>query len=315
MSDASIWKPGSDIPLVTAANTQVYEHFTATASQTVFTLSSFTYVNGSGSLRVTVNGVMQTPVIDFTETSTSSFTLAVGATVGDDVVAWGLTQNTTATLITTDFHTAGVKTTPVDADEFGFLDSAASWAAVKTTWAGLKAALKAYFDTLYAALAGSVSQAFTVSQLEIGHASDTTLTRVSAGVAAIEGSNILLASGLGTVTQAYDANTVKKNVAQTFTASQRGTLTTDNDLSFDQSVTNNFFCTPTAGGALTFTNHTSGQSGFILLVNGSNYAITAAATTKVDSNLLATISVTGTYLLSYFDNGTNAYVVGSKALA
>jgi len=42
--------------------------------------------------------------------------------------------------------------------------------------------------------------------VNIGHATDTTLTRVSAGVAAIEGSNILLASGLGSVTQAYDAD-------------------------------------------------------------------------------------------------------------
>lgn len=41
--------------------------------------------------------------------------------------------------------------------------------------------------------------------VNIGHATDTTLTRVSAGVAAIEGSNILLASGLGSITQAYDA--------------------------------------------------------------------------------------------------------------
>lgn len=41
--------------------------------------------------------------------------------------------------------------------------------------------------------------------LNLGHATDTTITRVSAGVVAIEGSNILLASGLGTTTQAYDA--------------------------------------------------------------------------------------------------------------
>jgi hypothetical protein len=104
------------------------------------------------------------------------------------------------------------------------------------------------------------------------------------------------------------------NAAQTWTASQRGTVTTDNDLSFDQSVTNNFFCTPSAGGTLTFTNHTAGQSGFVLLVNGSNYAITAAATTKINSADLTTISATGTYLLSYLDNGTNAYVVVSKEL-
>lgn len=41
--------------------------------------------------------------------------------------------------------------------------------------------------------------------IELGHATDTTLARVSAGVVSIEGSNILLASGLGSITQAYDA--------------------------------------------------------------------------------------------------------------
>jgi hypothetical protein len=41
--------------------------------------------------------------------------------------------------------------------------------------------------------------------INVGHASDTTITRVSAGVIAVEGSNVLLASGLGSVTQAYDA--------------------------------------------------------------------------------------------------------------
>lgn len=41
--------------------------------------------------------------------------------------------------------------------------------------------------------------------IELGHASDTTITRVSAGVIAVEGSNVLLASGLGSITQAYDA--------------------------------------------------------------------------------------------------------------
>lgn len=42
--------------------------------------------------------------------------------------------------------------------------------------------------------------------INLGHASDTTLTRVSAGVVAVEGSNVLLASGLGSITQAYDAD-------------------------------------------------------------------------------------------------------------
>jgi hypothetical protein len=77
----------------------------------------------------------------------------------------------------------------------------------------------------------------------------------------------------------------------------------------------NFKTTPSAGGALTFTNITSGQTGNIILVNGSNYAITAAATTKVSATCLATISATGTYWLSYYSDGTNVYVANTGALA
>lgn len=103
--------------------------------------------------------------------------------------------------------------------------------------------------------------------------------------------------------------------AATWTTPQRGTTTTDNDLSFDLNITNNFSCTPTAGGALTFTNITAGQSGFIKLVNGSNYAITAAATTKVTSTFLSAISTTGTYIISYFSDGTNVYCATAGAMA
>ena len=103
--------------------------------------------------------------------------------------------------------------------------------------------------------------------------------------------------------------------ATTWTTSQRGTVTTDNDLSFDMSVTNNFKCTPTGTGALTFTNITAGQSGYVLLVNTGGYAITAAATTKVGTSFLATVSTAGSYLISYFTDGTNVYVTTSGAMS
>ena len=120
---------------------------------------------------------------------------------------------------------------------------------------------------------------------------------------------------IGTDVQAYDADTAKTDAAQTFTASQRGTVTTDNDLSFDQNASNNFQCTPTSGGTLTFTNHTAGQSGYILLDNSGGHAIAAAATTKISAADLGTLSVAGTYLVSYFDNGTNAYCTISGDLS
>jgi len=102
---------------------------------------------------------------------------------------------------------------------------------------------------------------------------------------------------------------------QTWSAPQRGSVTSDNDLSFDLSVTNNFSCTPTAGGALTFTNHASGHSGFVLLDNSAGVAITAVATTKIHADDLAAINEIGVYLLAYYDNGTNAYVTVSRSFA
>ena len=116
----------------------------------------------------------------------------------------------------------------------------------------------------------------------------------------------------GTVVELTGART---DTAQTFTAAQRGTVTADNDLSFDLSTTNNFSCTPTGAGTLTFTNHTAGQSGFILLDNSGGYAISAAATTKINASDLGAISAAGVFVLSYFDNGTNTYIMVSRSFA
>ena len=129
------------------------------------------------------------------------------------------------------------------------------------------------------------------------------------------GSNVVVDTDIGSTVQAYDADTLKADVADTLTAPFRGTITPDNDLSFDQNATNTFGCTPTAGAALTFTNHTAGQSGYVILDNSAGVAITAAATTKIHADDLTAISTAGVYLLSYFDNGTNAYVTVSKTFS
>ena len=96
----------------------------------------------------------------------------------------------------------------------------------------------------------------------------------------------------------------------TVSANAVGTVTTDNDGSFAMSATNNFKCTPAGNFALTFTSIVA-QSGNILLVNSGGHTISAHANTKVDANLLATISTAGTYLLSYFSDGTNVYMTNS----
>lgn len=109
-------------------------------------------------------------------------------------------------------------TTPLNADLVPVVDTA-NTTTKQVSWANIKATLKAYFDTLYqatgsyltnggalgtpssgtltntaglpvAGITSSTSTALGVGSLELGHATDTTLTRVSAGVIAIEGDTV-----------------------------------------------------------------------------------------------------------------------------
>lgn len=168
-------------------------------------------------------------------------------------------------------------------------------------------------DTIPVASGGTGATTASGARTALGSASSgansdiTSLTGLTTALSVAQG-------GTGATTLA-GANIAVTNASSTFTASQRGTVTTDNDLSFDQNVTNNFSCTPSSGGTLTFTNHTAGQSGYVLLDNSAGVAITAHATTKITADDLTTISTAGTYLISYFDNGTNAYCTVSASYA
>ncbi len=156
-----------------------------------------------------------------------------------------------------------------------------------------------------------------VVEVGINPTSVTTGTLTASGTTTLATSLTGIAKLSSGVVSAATAGTdyAAVGTASTWTASQRGTVTTDNDGSFDMSVTNNFKCTPTGNFTLTFTNITSGQTGFVLLVNTGGYTISAAATTKVQTGALTTISAAGTYLLSYFTDGTNVYVTHSGAMA
>ena len=85
---------------------------------------------------------------------------------------------------------------------------------------------------------------------------------------------------IGTTIQAYDADTAKTDVAQTFSAAQRGTITTLTDgatVTPDFAASNNY--TLTLGGNRTIanpTNLTAGQSGSIFLVQDGTGSRTAS---------------------------------------
>ena len=117
----------------------------------------------------------------------------------------------------------------------------------------------------------------------------------------------------GGETQLYHNGTEKLNTDAYGVEVQgraKGTLTTDNDGSFDIRASNNFKCTPSGNFTLTFTNIAT-QSGNILLINSGGHTVSAHSNTKVDANILGTISTAGTYLLAYFSDGTNVYMTNS----
>ena len=233
--------------------------------------------------------------------------ISVSGTVdGRDVAADGTKLDGIESGATADQTAGEIKTAyESNADTNAFTD------AEQTKLSGIEA-LADVTDTLNVTAAGALMDSEVTNLAEVKTFSSADYATAAQGTLA---DSALQPGDIGSTVQGYDADTAKTDTAQTFTASQRGTVTSDNDLSFDLSATNNFSCTPTAGGTLTFTNHTAGQSGFILLDNSSGYAITAAATTKINATDLTTISTAGVYVLSYFDNGTNAYIMVSRSFA
>ena len=101
---------------------------------------------------------------------------------------------------------------------------------------------------------------------------------------------------------------------QSWSGAQRGTPSTVTNGTLDLDAANNFLYTPAAADVLEFSNETTGQSGFIKLINPSGYTITLGSEVKAVSTFATDVTVAGTYLVTYFSDGTDVYVSASAAL-
>jgi len=92
-SSASAWNPFNLVKF--SADTKAAEEFIpASVGQTIFTITSFLYTPGTGSLSVHKNGLLLRKGIDWVERSQNSFQLTVPAVAGDSVIASALTAVT-----------------------------------------------------------------------------------------------------------------------------------------------------------------------------------------------------------------------------
>ena len=131
-----------------------------------------TFLNGLASTTGNYSGQITSTVA----TGTAPFVIASTTPVTNLAAATAVALNTARTIDGVTFdgtanitvvapatHAAPSKTTPVDADEIPLSDSAATFTLAKVTWANVKTTLKTYFDPIYAAIAGSASQVFSVA--------------------------------------------------------------------------------------------------------------------------------------------------------
>ena len=142
--------------------------------------------------------------------------------------------------------------------------------------------------------------------LDIGTPSDSTVTVAKLGTGALIGTNI----------QAYDADTAKTDVVQTFSVAQRGAITDHGTLiantTFRQDFALSNMFKMTLGGNITInnpTNQVAGQSGVMEIVNGGSHTVSFGSDFDFASATAPTITSSGTDVLSYYVTSANNITV------
>ena len=158
-------------------------------------------------------------------------------------------------------------------------------------------------------ITASTSLALGVGTVELGHATDTTLSRSAAGVLAVEGVDVVTTSATQTLTAKTLTNPTVNNYTEGVVAI--GTVTTSNTLSLTSGTVQT--ATLTASTACTFTmpTATAGKSFVLLLKQAASTGNGTATFTSVKWSGGTAPTITATAgkmdILSFFADGTNWY--------
>ena len=146
-------------------------------------------------------------------------------------------------------------------------------------------------------ITASTSAPIGVGTIELGHATDTTISRVSAGLVAIEGVNVVTETATQTLTNKTLTSPVISSITNTGTLTlptSTGTLALTTDIpagvvteSASQTLTNKTLTSPTIGTQASFSNQA--ETRFLeATANGTNY-VGFKAPASIASNLVWTL--------------------------